>query len=163
MKICAVGEEAVGKTSLIRRFVADKFSEEYIKTVGTHLSKKTVRLEDLDGGPIKVDAIIWDIMGQRSFSDLIQDAHFQGAKGVFAVCDITRTDTLGKLNGWLVKLFSTVGLVPVVIMANKWDLKTARQVRKEDMMRMSETYGSPYFLTSAKTGQNVPQAFEDLI
>ncbi|MEE9164539.1 MAG: hypothetical protein V3U17_07105 [Thermoplasmata archaeon] len=97
MKICALGEEAVGKTSLIRRYVADKFEGPYTRTIGTLLSKKTVKLEEPEGKPVKVDAAIWDIMGRRSFPDLLQGAYFHRAQGAFAVCDLTRRDTMEAL------------------------------------------------------------------
>lgn len=163
LKICALGEEAVGKTSLIRRYVADKFEGEYTKTIGTLLSKKTVKLDEPGGKPVKVNAVIWDIMGRRSFPDLLQGAYFHRAKGVFGVCDLTRRDTLGALHGWFLKVKGAIGHVPSVIMANKSDLLERSQVRKKDLMKVSKTYGSSYFLTSAKTGTHVTQAFESLV
>ncbi|MFQ5986249.1 MAG: Rab family GTPase [Thermoplasmata archaeon] len=163
LKICALGEGMVGKTSLIRRYVADKFEGDYTRTVGTLLSKKTLKLEEPGGHSVKVDAVIWDIMGQKGFVDLLKGAYFKEANGVFAVCDVTRRDTLEALHGWLFKVKSAAGNVPSVIMANKSDLLDRSQVRKKDLMKMSETYGSPYLLTSAKTGSNVPRAFESLV
>ncbi len=170
-KICAVGEGTVGKTSLIRRFVADKFMADYAKTIGTELSKKTLELEGPEGHPVNVDAVIWDIMGQKGLVDLLQDAYFRGTKGVFAVCDITRKATLAKLHGWLMKVFSTVGIVPVVIMINKSDLTQQGRVEMEGVTKStlqefrleSGIQDTPYFLTSAKTGDNVSEAFEDLL
>ncbi|MFQ6013230.1 MAG: Rab family GTPase [Thermoplasmata archaeon] len=163
VKVCAVGEEAVGKTSLIRRYVADTFEEEYTRSIGTLLSKKTIKVEDAEGHPVKVDAVIWDIMGRRSFTDLLKGAYFQRARGVFAVCDITRRQTLGALHGWLVKFRSAVGLAPAVIMVNKSDLHGKARISEKDVMKIGKTYGAPHFLTSAKTGRNVSEAFESLM
>lgn len=163
LKICAVGEEAVGKTSLIRRFVADTFDGEYMRTMGTLISKRTVEGEGPEGRPMTVDVVIWDIMGKRTFSDLLKGAYFREAKGVFAVCDITRRETLSALHGWFLKFRSEVGLAPAVVMANKVDLPGPARVTAEEIEKVGGTYGAPFFLTSAKTGDKVSLAFEELI
>src|SRR2546425_2377432 len=93
IKICLVGEAAVGKTSLIRRFVLDDFDDKYIQTLGTKVSKKELSVSQ-DGEAVKVDMTIWDIMGQKGFRELLKEAYFYGAKGVIAVTDVTRKTTL---------------------------------------------------------------------
>ena len=91
MKICLVGEAAVGKTSLIRRFVLDDFDDKYIQTLGTKVSKKELTLPSSVGdSELKVDMTIWDIMGQKGFRELLKEAYFYGAKGIIAVCDVDR-------------------------------------------------------------------------
>ncbi len=131
-KICTVGEEAVGKTSLIRRFAADKFDGEYIRTIGTLISKKTVSVEDPMGRSLEVDAVLWDIMGRQGFMDLLKDAYFYKAHGVLAVCDITRAHTLEALEGWLQGVYNATGPLPVVVLANKWDLQEQAEIREEE-------------------------------
>ncbi|MFQ5553049.1 MAG: Rab family GTPase [Thermoplasmata archaeon] len=163
MKICAVGEEAVGKTSLIRRFVDDVFEGEYIRTLGTLLSKKTVEVEGPEGRPTVVDVLLWDIMGQRGFMDLLQDAYFYNASGIFAVLDITRKESLEALHGWLKGVFETAESPSVIILANKSDLQDQGEVLEEDLATLGEAYDVPFYLTSAKTGDNCNLAFEDLI
>ncbi|HLE46260.1 MAG TPA: Rab family GTPase, partial [Thermoplasmata archaeon] len=102
MKICLVGEAAVGKTSLIRRFVLDDFDDKYIQTLGTKVSKKELTLPSSVGdSELKVDMTIWDIMGQKGFRELLKDAYFYGAHGALAVCDVTRRGTLEDLRGWI--------------------------------------------------------------
>lgn len=163
MKICTVGEEAVGKTSLIRRFVANRFDGDYIRTIGTLISKRVVDLEGPNGEPFQVDAVIWDIMGRLGFMELLKDAYFYKANGILAVCDITRRNTLEALNGWLQGVYNAAGALPTVILANKSDLYESSQVTEEDVMELSEAYNAPYFMTSAKTGDNVYLAFESVI
>ncbi|MFQ5837703.1 MAG: Rab family GTPase [Thermoplasmata archaeon] len=163
MKICTVGEEAVGKTSLVRRFVADKFDGEYIRTIGTLISKRTIELEGPMGEPCQVDAVIWDIMGRQGFMDLLKDAYFYKANAVLAVCDITRKDTLEALQGWLDGVYDVAATLPTSILANKSDLHERSEVTEEDVAELSETYNAIYFPTSAKTGENVFLAFESLI
>ncbi len=65
-KICLIGEAAVGKTSLIRRYVEDAFDDKYISTLGAKVSKKELVL-DSPSGPLNVDMTIWDIMGEKGF------------------------------------------------------------------------------------------------
>ncbi|MFQ5986593.1 MAG: Rab family GTPase [Thermoplasmata archaeon] len=163
MKICAVGEEAVGKTSLIHRYVADTYEDDYIRTIGTLISKKTIELERAEGEPPVVDAVIWDIMGRKGFMDLLRDAYFYRANGVFAVLDTTRKATLEALHGWLEGVSNAVGTLPIVILANKEDLKKEANVTKKDVKAFAEGWDAVHFYTSAKTGKNVREAFEKLI
>src|SRR2546430_10752896 len=95
VKVCLIGEAAVGKTSLIRRFVLDNFDDKYIQTLGTKVSKKELASPSPDGtGDLKIDMTIWDIMGQKGFRELLKEAYFYGARGIIAVCDVTRRETL---------------------------------------------------------------------
>src|SRR5256886_17327533 len=91
-KVCLVGDVAVGKTSLIRRFVQDEFDDRYIATVGTKVTKKTVNVS-WKGAPAMLDMIVWDIMGEKGFRELLQEAYFHGAQGVIARSDVRREGT----------------------------------------------------------------------
>jgi small GTP-binding protein len=163
MKICAIGEEAVGKTSLIHRYVADVFAAAYTRTLGTLISKKTIEVTNSEGDPIVIDAIIWDIMGQKGFMDLLRDAYLYNASGVFAVLDNTRKPTLEALQGWLEGVRNVVGSIPLIILANKADLKKQFEISKKEMATLAGAYDAPYYYTSAKTGENVGEAFEKLV
>ncbi|TLZ94344.1 MAG: hypothetical protein E6K04_01825, partial [Methanobacteriota archaeon] len=77
-KVCLVGDVAVGKTSLIRRFVQDEFDDRYIATVGTKVTKKTVDVT-WKGAPAMLDMMVWDIMGEKGFRALLRDAYFEGS------------------------------------------------------------------------------------
>ena len=163
MKICLVGEAAVGKTSLIRRFVLDDFDDKYIQTLGTKVSKKEMTMAHPYGeGELKVDMTIWDIMGQKGFRELLKEAYFYGAKGVIAVCDVTRKTTLDDLDDWIEGVYSVTGKIPIQFMANKWDLKDQAELGEEELVQATKAYDSPFFLTSAKTGENVESAFQNL-
>lgn len=163
MKICAVGEEAVGKTSLIHRYVADKYEDDYIRTIGTLISKKTIEMGGSKGEPAVIDAVIWDIMGRKGFMDLLRDAYFYRANGVFAVLDRTRKATLGALHGWLEGVSNAVGKLPIVILANKDDLKKEAEVTKKATESLAREWDATAFFTSAKTGKGVGEAFAALI
>ncbi len=79
VKICLVGEGAVGKTCLIRRFIQDQFDDRYISTLGAKVSKKEIKVDGPNGG-MDVDMTIWDIMGEKGFRELLKEAYFHGAK-----------------------------------------------------------------------------------
>ncbi|MFA5896673.1 MAG: ADP-ribosylation factor-like protein, partial [Thermoplasmata archaeon] len=115
-KICLVGEKAVGKTSLIRRYVLDMFDDQYLTTIGTKVSKKELRVfspvRDL---LIDMDMTIWDIMGEMGFRELLKDAYFYGATGILAVADLTRRKTLDDLDDWIDGVEQIVGRVPILI------------------------------------------------
>jgi len=161
-KICLVGEEGVGKTSLIHRFVSGAFDESYIRTLGAVVSKKTVSLGAVNGRPVQVDMMILDIMGKRTFLQLFKEAYFHGAKGVLAVFDMTRAQSLRDLTKWIDGVRDSVGPVPVYALGNKTDLTPRREVNPEDASSVLRSYECPVMYTSAKTGDNVEQAFQGL-
>ena len=163
VKVCLVGEAAVGKTSLIRRFVLDDFDDKYIQTLGTKVSKKELTIPPGQGvEAVKIDMTIWDIMGQKGFRELLKEAYFYGAKGVIAVADVTRKTTLDDLDDWIEGVYSVTGKIPIQFMANKWDLKEQAELDEEELVQATKAYDSPFFLTSAKTGENVETAFQNL-
>src|SRR3989442_15111055 len=141
MKVCLVGEAAVGKTSLIRRFVLDDFDDKYIQTLGTKVSKKELAFPKPTGeGPLKVDMTIWDIMGQKGFRELLKEAYFYGARGILAVCDVTRRKTLEDLDDWIEGVYSVTGKNPIEFLGNKVDLKDQIQISEDDMVQAARAY-----------------------
>ena len=161
VKICLVGEGAVGKTCLIRRFIQDQFDDRYISTLGAKVSKKELKVDGPNGGA-DVDMTIWDIMGEKGFRELLKEAYFHGAQGVLAVCDVTRRQTLDDLDEWVAAVLKVTGNVPITYLANKADLKDQADVTEADVRRAAESHRAPYLYTSAKTGQNVEEAFAKL-
>ena len=161
-KICLVGEEAVGKTSLIHRFVSGAFDESYIRTLGAVVSKKTVKLGTMASQPVTVDMVILDIMGKRTFLQLFKEAYFHGAKGILAVFDVTRKASLHDLTKWIDGVRDSVGPVPVYTLGNKSDLVERREVTDQEAADTLASYETPILYTSAKTGDNVEQAFQSL-
>lgn len=161
-KVCLVGDAAVGKTSLIRRFVYNDFDDKYLLTLGTRISKKTLEVKDERGKDFGVNLIVWDIMGQKGFRELLRDAYFYGAKGILAVCDVTRRDTLDSLTGWLQDVNAVTGKVPMIFLGNKSDMKDKVQLTSTELGRSAQGYGAPWFNTSAKTGENVEETFAKL-
>ena len=162
-KVCLVGNPAVGKTSLVRRYVMNSFDDRYLTTVGTKVSKKPVRVvdpsKDLDAD---IDLMIWDIMGQPGFREMLKDAYFFDAKGVLAVADLTRKDTLEDLRNWIKAVEGVSGKVPIIVAVNKADLPEQAQYTTAEAVQAAEALGADVFLTSAKTGANVEEVFRRL-
>jgi len=106
--------------------------------------------------------MILDIMGKRTFLQLFKEAYFHGAKGVLAVFDMTRAQSLRDLTKWIDGVRDSVGPVPVYALGNKTDLAHRREVNSEDASTVLASYECPVLYTSAKTGENVEQAFQGL-
>ncbi len=158
VKVCLAGREGVGKTSLIRRFVQDEFDDAYRSTLGANVTRHLLQLDREDiAEPVEVTLAIWDIMGQQPFLQLLKEAYFDGADVVIAVCDLTRPDTLEGLKSWMHDIRNVTGPVPVLFAGNKADLVEERLVSDEEL---EEAAGpAPSFVTSAKTGERVEDAF----
>ena len=161
VKVCFIGDAGVGKTSLIKRYVLDVFDDRYIATIGTKVTKKIVDVEEKEG-QAKVMMLVWDIMGQKGFRELLREAYFFGAHGAIAVCDMTNKETLEELRYWIKALTDVAGDVPIVFAGNKADLENEQVVKELDLKDLASKYKSQAFLTSAKTGQNVEAMFKGL-
>ncbi|MFQ6107118.1 MAG: Rab family GTPase [Thermoplasmata archaeon] len=164
-KVCLVGEAAVGKTSLIRRYVLDQFEDKYVTTLGAKVSKKEMRIPVPESDmTVNLVMVIWDIMGEKSFRELTKEAFFHGTKGILAVCDLTRYNTLRELDDWVESVFGVVGEVPVIYAVNKVDLKDEIMIMygESELDQSTRAFNAEYFYTSAKTGENVQLTFENL-
>ncbi len=158
-KICLVGDNNVGKTSLIRRFVLDTFDDKYTSTIGTKVTKKEVTVKKENGREINLSMLIWDIMGQKGFRELLRESYFYGAEAALCVCDVTNKESLEELKYWIKSMESITGHIPMVFIGNKDDLTDQSVVTRQDIEKIATSYGSPAIVTSAKTGENVETAF----
>ncbi len=158
-KICLLGDGAVGKTSLIRKYVLDKFDDKYLPTIGTKVSRKEVVIP-FQKQEIVIDLtmIIWDIVGQKAYQKL-RRMYYQGANGALVVCDVTRKDTLDNMKEWTDSLFQVTDHVPILFLANKSDMIHKAEFKPTDLETVATEFKSPYFYTSAKSGANVNRAF----
>ncbi|HEY3419339.1 MAG TPA: Rab family GTPase [Methanomassiliicoccales archaeon] len=153
-KVCLIGDGAVGKTSLVRRYVLDVFGDDYISTFGAKVSKKVITL-----GDVELTIMIWDILGQKGGASM-HSAYFSGANGAFMVCDNTRQDTVESLNSWFQEFSRVAGKVPVIPLVNKCDL--IPQATEDSLRSLSAVIGRDFRRTSAKTGEGVEEAFLQL-
>ena len=171
-KVCLLGEGMVGKTSLRRRFMGQGFSRSYLMTLGAEMSVKTVTIE-YEGRTVEAKLTIWDLAGQPGFK-AVRKMYYERAKGGFLVFDVTRPPTLDSLHEWAEELFkySGEGIVPIVVIGNKIDLREkndknhlTEEHAKKLVDELNEKYPearATYYETSAKTGENVEAAFQEL-
>ena len=162
MKVCLVGDKAVGKSSLIRRYVKDQFDDGYLKTMGSKVSKKSfVVKHPRDGREISVDMTLWDIMGNKGLAGLLMNSYVHGAQGIIAVCDVTRKSTLDGLDKWINDGIEVAGQIPVQVLVNKADQHEGFQFDRDEVIKTTNRDSSVRF-TSARTGDNVEEAFREL-
>lgn len=159
-KFALVGDPLVGKTSLVHRFVIDKYNDSYIQTIGAKVMKKVVAVKT-SSGDANVTMMIWDVMGQKHFK-IIESVAFEHVKGALVVCDITRRETLDNVSYWIESLWKISGKIPVIILANKRDLEAEAAFGERDIAEVAKDFNCDYHLTSAKTGSNVESAFGKL-
>jgi len=163
-KICFLGDEGVGKTSLINRFIEKKFEIDYRPTIGANLLKKDVEFAYKDK-KFTCNLILWDIAGQDRY-ELIRSLYLKGCVGAFLVYDCTRSKTFENItNAWLKDLLINAEKnVSFILIGNKVDLEHAKLVSNEQGKELAEKIDAAEFLeTSAKTGENVEDAFKTLV
>jgi len=163
--IILLGDGAVGKTSLIRRFVLDQFNDNYIATIGTKITKKELEI-DFNNTKFRVVLMIWDLTGQKDYG-LTQSLSMRNIDGALLVSDLTRKETLANLQGyWVPKTIVSRGHIPMVFLGNKADLEGELAYGIDEINKVAKqcqafgTSETQSFLTSAKTGDNIETAFE---
>lgn len=161
-KILLIGDGSVGKTSLVRRFVIDKFDDKYIVTIGTKTSRKPMEFKFPAAGlHIKLQLDIWDILGQTGM-ERAHRMYFKGAEAVIIVCDGTRRPTFDSVPGWAKSVYELCGPIPGAFAINKSDLKSEFQVTDEEVSARAKELNLTLLHTSAKTGLNVEAVFQTI-
>ena len=156
-KIVICGDWAVGKTSLVRRYSTDAFSQDYLPTIGANVVVKEV---DLHG--FRIHLTIWDTGGQERFSSL-RRKYYEGADGVIFAFDLTRPETFHHIESrWLPEVNAVLEDYTPALLATKADLAEKRVVSPSWGEKLGRRLGASYFEISALTGQNVEKAFRNL-
>ena len=150
-----IGSFAVGKTSLVNRFVSSIFSEKYLTTIGVKIDKKLVEIDDTE-----INMILWDIHGEDDYEQ-IQMSYLRGAAGYLLVADGTRKYTMNKAFDLKWRVEKEYGPLPFILVVNKKDLKREWEISDDDRIRVEE-YGWDIIYTSAKTGEGVEEVFDQL-
>ena len=153
IKITILGEKNVGKTSLVYRYIENKFRDSYKATLGVNLLKKDM---EVDGN--SVSAQIWDLGGQDSFKSL-RKLYLEGSNGALVIFDLTERKTFDRLNEWVDSFKEARGEQPMVLIGNKSDLENQRKITEMEASNYAKENKMELILTSAKTGQNVEDAF----
>ncbi len=162
-KVCLLGDFAVGKTSLVRRFVYDLFDDRYLSTIGVKVSRKTIavaREQDL----VELTLMLWDLAGGEEFT-FMGTSYLRGASGMILVGDLTRPATFDALPRYMAAAEQVGPRLPLLLAANKIDLlgdsesddETVQQVKS-----LAQALSAPLYLTSALNGDEVEGAFRHL-
>ena len=154
-KICMLGTNAVGKTSLVRQFVDSVYSEKYHTTVAVKVDKKVVQVGGQD-----VTLMLWDLYGEDEFQTL-RMSFLRGASGYFLVADGTRRITLDRALALDERVKASLGTVPVIVLLNKTDLVDEWDI-DDGVSQALVDRGWQVIRTSAKTGEGVENAFQAL-
>lgn len=156
-KICLLGEFGVGKTSLVQRFVEGRFDDKYLSTVGVKISRKTLKRSYGE-----MNLLIWDLAGSNGFEST-GTSYMQGAAGALIVCDLTRRDTLIAFENYARQIRIMNPGIQLVFVCNKADLIHTRDISDMELLNVLSGLGERnFFLTSAKTGEQVEAAFDHL-
>jgi len=159
-KCIVIGPGAVGKSSLVRRLVENRFEFSYKFTIGVDFLAKTVEYEKDKYAKLS----IWDVGGQERFK-VLRRSFYEGTHGALLVFDISRANTFHKMKDWLTELGNIIERkIPIVIIGNKADLlpEIGEVINRNEPKQFAETEESLYIETSAKTGDNVEKAFVEL-
>ena len=156
-KILTIGESGVGKTSILRRFVENKFLKTHLATIGIDFKTKNLNIDNQD---IKLK--IWDTAGQERFRN-ITTQYYKGADGIVLVYDVTDEASYEKIREWMEQILSNTQKeeIGLVLLGNKCDMEP-RNVTEEQGNKMAGELGINYFETSALSGQGINDAFEQL-
>lgn len=154
-KVCVLGAFAVGKTSLVGRFVKNVFDERYLTTVGVKIDRK-----DVEAGDETVRMVLWDIQGEDELQP-IRPSYMKGASGCLLVVDGTRPETLDVARRLKVWGQANAGDIPFLMLLNKSDL-TAEWALQDGDLQGDGRPGCRVIATSAKTGEGVEEAFRIL-
>lgn len=153
-KICLLGDFAVGKTSLVRRFVEGRFDDKYLSTIGVKISRRSLARPN---GTMNL--LVWDLAGSEEFKE---SSYLQGTAGALIVCDVTRRSTLETLKNYAMYLHQITVGVPLVFIGNKMDLVDQHAIKESELQAVAAGFSCPFILTSAKTGNQVEVAFQML-
>ena len=151
-KIVLLGHFGVGKTSLIRRFVDNDFSEDYLVTLGVQVKKKEVKIDDKN-----ITLIIWDIEGNTSISKA-RKSYLIGSQGFIYVFDVTRPETFENIKSEMIFLDENYPNIPICKIGNKSDLIDSDEVREF----FNQVDFKDCEFTSAKVGDNVENIFMNI-
>ncbi|MCK4286791.1 MAG: GTP-binding protein [Candidatus Lokiarchaeota archaeon] len=155
LKIIIIGEAAVGKTSLVKRFVSGQFTTDYRSSIGTNIFTKKIALEN----KTEITLQLWDIAGQERWINM-RRPYYSGAKGVIIVGDLARLNTFDQIEKfWVPDLNRYCSAIPIILIANKSDL--SYEIEKRYIESLGERINtSSIIFTSAKSGDNVELAFK---
>ncbi|MFW9845558.1 MAG: GTP-binding protein [Candidatus Thorarchaeota archaeon] len=158
-KVMVTGEGAVGKTTLVNRYVTGVFERDYKTTIGSQFAVKLSHISPPEPEyAVGIKLQCWDVAGQARFK-AVRKMYYSGAAGIILVYDVTRRRSFTELSKWVKEADESIGTrVPIVVIGNKTDLPD-RAVPSAEAKKWSEDQGFLYMESSAKTGEGVADMF----
>ncbi|CAL6072080.1 Rab11 [Hexamita inflata] len=161
-KLVIIGAPGVGKTNILSKFAFDKFQPDSVSTLGVEYSIKTIEV-DFNGQKQNIKLTIWDTAGQERYQSVTK-TYFRGAQGAIIVYDITNKTTFEQSNDWLQRLKDNSNeVVDTMLIGNKSDLEESRQVQVAEGQNEADKQGLLFIETSAMTGNNIEDAFKQIV
>ena len=156
IKILTLGDSDVGKSSIIKRIISNKFNDNIKSTIGIDFSCKTIKF-----GQNYLKIFIWDTAGQERYKTIIS-SYFNGAKGVLLCFDISNRKSFERLNFWINELKEKLNLdeLFMILIGNKIDKENERQISIEESKKFAKEKNIPYFEISAKTNEGIKEMFD---
>ncbi|KAM3145999.1 hypothetical protein pb186bvf_001977 [Paramecium bursaria] len=157
-KILLIGNQEVGKSSILLRFADGCFNESYLPTIGVDFKIKTINVKDKE-----VKLQIWDTAGQERYKT-ITSSYYKGANGVIIVFDITNRQSFVDIQNWLneIKKYAVEGVIQVLV-GNKSDLDQKREVSLEEAQHLAQQLNTAYFEISSNDAINLEQPFVRIV
>ena len=156
-KIIIIGDAAVGKSNILTRFTRNEFSENTKSTVGVELGVKFIKVKGVN---TKIQ--IWDTAGQERYRS-ITSSYYKGSHGCFIVYDITNETSFENVERWYEYVQREAGKnISIILVGNKCDLENERKISKEKGQEKAKNLKCAFFETSALSGVNISQIFEEL-
>ena len=158
-KVLILGDYSVGKTCFLNRYVNNIFIENCLSTLGMDYILKNIPMKD--GSIVKLK--IWDTVGQERYK-AVSKSFYQGAHAIILIFSVIDKKTFGNIHNWINQLKKEVNeKVPLILVGNKIDCEEKRVINKLDAEKLANEFNINYYDCSAKTGQNINKAFDDLI
>ena len=158
-KVLLLGDTTVGKTCILLKYTDKIFQETHMMTIGLDYRLKTMKLKS--GKDVKLQ--IWDTAGQDRFRSITKN-YYKGSHGIILIYDVTSLKTFENVKSWVSQIHEEISdKVVIYLVANKIDMETERKVTTEEGVKLAEELGVPFKETSAKSGINIDEIFDDII
>ena len=157
LKLLLLGDSSVGKTSILVKYINNKFDESSISTVGVDYMDKII-----DYNKYKIKLQIWDTSGEEKFRTITKN-FYRNADGLLVVFDLTRKETYDHVRGWINEAKENNDKIKTILIGNKLDLQDERKVENAVPKQYAEKNSLKYLETSAKDGINISESFEAMI
>ena len=158
LKIMLLGDSTVGKTSILRRYCKNEFSNKYATTIGIDFQFKNMIKFDK-----RIRLQIWDTAGQERYK-VVAKNYFNSSDGFVILYDITNKESFQNVTSWISQINDIASkAVKFILFGNKNDLEESRIVKKNEGENMAKKYSMLFYETSAKTGENINEGFDFLV